>query len=93
MDLNTEEQLEAKDVVVMFTKETGPVDDHAHLLYGNVGSGDGLLFQDGKSQKITWRKTLRTDRTKFFDASGKEVQFNRGQIWIEMLPIGTPVTY
>lgn len=93
MDLETKEQLEAKTVVIMFAKETGPVDDHAHLLYGNVGSGDGILFADGKTQKITWKKTLRTDRTKFFDAAGKEIQFNRGQIWIEMLPIGTAVTY
>jgi len=93
MDLETEEQLEAKNIVVMFAKETGPVDDHAHLLYGNIGSGEGLLFQDGTSQKITWRKTLRTDRTKFFDQKGKEVQLNRGQVWIEMLPTGTSVTY
>jgi hypothetical protein len=92
-DLETKEQLEAKTIVVMFAKETGPVDDHAHLLYGNIGSGEGLLFVDGKAQKITWKKTLRTDRTKFFDSAGKEIQFNRGQIWIEMLPIGTPVKY
>jgi hypothetical protein len=93
MDLNVNEQLEAKSIVIMFAKETGPVDDHAHLLYGNVGTGEGMVFQDGKTQKITWKKTLRTDRTKFFDSAGKEIQFNRGQIWIEMLPIGTAVAY
>ncbi len=93
-DLETKEQLTAKVVVVIFAKETGPVDEHAHLLYQNVGSGDGLLFQDGKATKITWRKDTRNARTKFFDArSGKEVSLNRGQIWIEMLPTGTPVTY
>lgn len=92
-DLETKTQLTAKNVVILFAKETGPVDDHAHLLYNNTGSGDGILFQDGKATKVTWKKALRTDRTKFFDAQGKEISFNRGQIWIEMLPTGTQVTY
>lgn len=92
-DLETDEQLSAKAVVVMFAKETGPVDDHMHLLYENIGSGTGLLFQDGKAEKITWKKEDKSSRTKFFDANGKEIQLNRGSIWIHMLPIGTSVTY
>jgi hypothetical protein len=92
-DLNTKEQLTATAVIIVFAKETGPVDDHAHLLYTNIGSGDGLLFQDGKSIKVSWKKFERTARTKFFDTNGREVLLNKGQIWIEMLPIGTPVAY
>jgi hypothetical protein len=37
-DLETGQQLTAKDVVIIFAKETGPVDEHAHLLYGNIGT-------------------------------------------------------
>jgi len=92
-DLETEEQLQAKAVVVLFAKETGPVDDHMHLLYTNIGSGKGLLFQDGVATKITWQKLDRTARTVFSDESGKEITFTRGQIWVEMVPIGTPVQY
>jgi hypothetical protein len=93
-DLETKEQLTAKAVVIMFVKETGPVDQHAHLLYTNVGSGDGVFFEDGKSTKIVWKKPTRNDRTQFFDAAtNKEMVFTRGQMWIEMLPIGAPVTY
>jgi hypothetical protein len=92
-DLETDEQLTAKAVIVLFAKETGPVDEHAHLLYTNTGTGDAIVFQDGKATKGTWKKPTRTDRTQFFDATGKEMSLNRGQIWIEMLPIGTPVTY
>lgn len=92
-DLETKQQLEAKVVAIIFAKETGPVDTHAHLLYTNTGSGDGLLFQDGKTIKVTWRKPTRTDRTKFFDSTGKEVSLNRGQVWVEMVPIGTQVKY
>jgi hypothetical protein len=92
-DLETKQQLTAHAIVVMFAKETGPVDDHAHLLYTNIGTGDGLLMQDGQVSKITWSKPNRNSRTKFLDAKGKEVLFNKGQLWIEMLPIGTPVSY
>jgi len=93
IDLETEEQLRAKVLVVQFAKETGPVDDHMHLLYQNTGSGTGLLFQDGTVEKITWKKLELTDRTKFYLSNGKEVEFNKGQLWIEMLPTGTIVTY
>ena len=92
-DLESDEQLTAKTVIIQFAKETGPVDDHMHLLYNNTGTGTGLLFEDGKSEKITWEKDDRTSRTKFIGANGKEIQMTRGQIWIHMLPIGTTVTY
>lgn len=93
-DLETKEQLTAKVVAILFAKETGPVDEHAHLLYANSGSGEGLVFQDGKATKAVWKKESRTARTKFFDAStNKEIELTRGQIWIEMLPTGTTVTY
>jgi len=92
-DLVNDEPLTAKAVVVQFAKETGPVDDHMHLLYQNIGSGTGLLFQDGKAEKITWEKAERNSRTKFYTEDKKEVTFTRGQIWIEMLPTGTTVTY
>jgi len=92
MDLETGEQLTAKSIVIVFAKEIGPVDDHAHLLYTNIGSGDGQLLEDGKATKITWKKPTNASRLKFYDSTGKEVSLNRGQIWIEMLPIGTPIT-
>lgn len=93
-DLETKEQLTAKAVVVIFAKETGPVDEHLHLLYNNIGSGDGLLFQDGNATKILWKKDTKDARTKFIDAAtNKEMTLTRGQLWIEMLPTGTAVAY
>lgn len=92
-DLENKEQFRAKVVIVQFAKETGPVDDHAHLLYENIGSGTGFLWQDGREAAITWKKATRIARTKYYDGSGKEVSLNRGKIWIEMLPIGTLIKY
>lgn len=94
MDLETKLQLTAHTVVILFAEETGPVDEHGHLLYANIGSGNSLVFEDGKVIKAVWKKATRDTRTRFYDAStGKEISFNKGQIWIEMLPTGTPVNY
>lgn len=92
-DHNTGEQLIAKNVVVQLVRETGPVDEHKHLLYEVVGKGKMLLFQDGMALAGTWSKTSPASRTKFVLAGGKEVQFNPGVIWIELVPSGNKVIY
>ena len=93
IDLNNQQQITAKVVVVEVAHEPGPIDDLKHLLYQTTGKGDGLIFQNGGTAKVTWEKPNRTARTIFKDAKGKEVEFARGQIWIEVLPSGQTVTY
>jgi len=93
LDFNTKEQLMAKNIVIQFAKEIGPVDEHKHLLYGTTGSGRALIFQDGLVIEGKWAKESRTERTLFFDNRGKEVEFNGGLIWIEVLPATGKVNY
>lgn len=93
IDFNTQEQLVAKNVVVQFTKETGPLDEHKHLIYGTIGNGRALIFQDGLVIEGTWAKKSRTDKTLYYDNGGREVKFNRGPIWIEILPTTGKVNY
>jgi len=93
IDFNTKEQLTAKNVVIQFTQEKGPLDEHKHLLYTTVGTGRALIFQDGLVIEGTWSKKSRTDRTLFYDNKGKEIKFNRGPIWIEILPTTGKVNY
>lgn len=93
IDFNTGEQLSTKNVVIQFVKETRSVDEHLHNLEAVIGTGTGVLFQNGTSTPITWSKANRVSRTIFKDKSGKEVNFVPGQIWVEVLPIGSLVTY
>lgn len=86
-------QLSAKNVVVMFVRETGPVDRNKHMLYTTTGEGKALIFQNGDVIEGTWEKASRESRTKFSDNSGKEVSFVRGVIWIEAVPAGNSVDY
>lgn len=97
-DLNTNQQLLAKNVVIVFTT-MGIADDGyleeghgSHFLYGTKGTGKVKFLLDGKVVDGTWAKKTRVDRTRFFDNIGKELKLNRGLTWIEVLPIGSPVT-
>jgi hypothetical protein len=93
IDLETKQQLAAKNVVIQFDKETVGVDEHAHLLYATIGSGKALVFMDGKAIVGTWKKPTRTARTIYYDDKGKEVQFNPGLIWIENMDVSVKVSY
>jgi len=92
-DLNNEEQLIAKVVVVQFMREKGPINELKHLLYTTTGTGKAIVFQDGQATQATWSKAKRQERTIFKDSKGKEIKFNRGPIWIEIVPLGKEVNY
>lgn len=95
LDLNTNKQITAKNVVVLFMNETN-VDDgymnNEHLEYNNIGSGKALVFRDGKEIQGTWKKTSRTARTMLYDENGNPVVFDRGPIWFEAQSLNSVVT-
>ncbi len=92
-DLDTQKQLSASNVIVQFTKEEGPLDDHKHMFYYVIGEGTGLYFHDGLAQEVKWKKAKQTDRTMFYDLTGKEIIFTPGQFWVSILPTGNKVIY
>ncbi len=95
IDLNTNKQLSAKNVVVLFMTEERANDGYegnAHLIYGTEGQGDMILFQDGKKIEGTWSKKNRESQFKLKDLKGQEIKFNRGTIWFSILPVGVKVT-
>lgn len=93
IDFNTGDQLSTKNLVIQYAKETRSVDEHGHLLYDVVGSGKGVLFQNGTKIDLTWAKANRISRTIFKTSDGKEVNFVPGMVWVEILPIGNTVNY
>jgi len=95
LDKNTNKPLEAKNIIVMFAKESPANDGYpgGHILYKNIGTGDGILFQNGQALPLTWSKKDVTSHTIFTNEKGAEISLVRGKIFVEVLPIGNKVTY
>lgn len=95
-DLNVDQQLTAKNVIIQSATERSANDGYPgdiHLLYGTIGKGEALIFKDGQAIEGSWGKASRLARTIFYDEKGKEVKFNPGRIWISVLPVGNQVDY
>lgn len=89
IDRNINKQLTAKNIVILLMQESSANDgyeNNVHLLYKTKGSGKAIVFKDGKEIKATWAKSGRTARIIVKDTAGKEIEFNRGLIWFEILP-------
>ncbi len=96
IDLDNKQQLSPTNVVVQFEKEANANDGYpgnVHMLYGTIGTGKALFFQDGGVTEGKWIKASRLGRSKYVDSKGLEIQFDKGQIWIQTVPEGSKVTY
>lgn len=96
LDKNNGQQIESKNVIVVFMDESTARDGYTagqHLLYKTTGEGEVIVFLDGKAIEGKWRKKSASDRMRFFDPKGNEISLNRGQTFIEVLPKGNTVDY
>lgn len=94
VDLNNNEQLKAKNIVVLFMRESRANDGYEgnlHLLYGTTGSGKAVIFQDGKEIEGKWAKKNRVSPLLITDDRGQEVEFNPGLTWFSVLPLEAPL--
>lgn len=86
-DKVTDAQLSPKTVVIMHADRVTSASDgtqQSHVV--TTGTGAAEIYLDGKEIKGTWKRASLSDRTRFYDEAGKEVVFNRGQIWVSVLP-------
>ena len=95
LDKNREKQLTFKNIIIVFADETSANDGYegGHLLYDIIGSGEGILFQNGNAEKITWKKPDEESMMKFYNKSGSEIELVAGKDFIEILPLGNKVVY
>jgi len=93
LDKNTGKQLETKNVVIVFAKESPANDGDGHILYQLTGEGEALVFQNGEAISGFWSRKNNNELIRFFDKSGKEISMIRGQVFVEILPTGNKVSY
>lgn len=93
-DLNNKQQIAAKNVVILFMRESRANDGYEgnlHLLYGTKGTGNAKVFQDGEEIDATWTKKNRTSRLILKDKRGQGIEFNPGLIWFSVVSPDTDV--
>lgn len=91
-DQDSGKQIEPK-VIIALIMGFGIHADGIHSVYNNVGSGEALIFQDGKMTTATWNKPSDTGSLELKDPEGKSVQLNAGQTWITAIQSASRVTY
>ena len=95
IDPANNKQVYARNIVVMFQAISNDYLDASgiqRIQIGNIGSGNAIVFKEGKAITGTWKKTSATDLTRFFDSAGNEIPLVRGEIFIQSVPPGTAVT-
>lgn len=87
-------QLIANNIVIQEVNRTATVTriNENGWTMDTIGSGNAKIVHDGKVTEVTWKKTDRNSRTKFFGKDANEIQFNPGVTWYEIVPPGTAVT-
>lgn len=96
-DAVTGNQLAPKNIVVMYVNYYSSDDGEEYGLGGTdimelVGEGKAVVLRDGVAVEGRWLKPSESGRTVFLDAGGSPIRFNRGQIWIEIIPASWDIT-
>lgn len=90
IDKNSGEALVARTVAVVYIPESPANDGYpgGHRIYKTVGTGQGVVFEEGKAVSVTWKKPSDKDQIRLYTKNGKELSFIRGKIWFSILPKG-----
>lgn len=94
IDKATNEQLKTKVFVVQTVpmRQTLTSINETSFIFSDMGSGRATVYQDGLKIDGKWKKSSQKERTRFYDSADKEITFDRGPMWIEVVPPGTDVT-
>jgi len=95
MDAATNEQIKAKNVVVLKVKiDTSFKDGRYGFIPRTVliDSGIAWVCVDGKRVKGTWSKTSQTGPITLTDEAGMPIKLSAGNTWIELMPTNGSIT-
>ena len=90
IDAGTNQQISPKSVVVLVMPFSI---DGKYSVYGTIGSGQAIVFQDGVATTASWVKSDNAAQFSFTDAGGKALALNPGQTWITAVGDASKVTY
>ncbi len=92
IDANNKKQISAKNLIIQKTNISS-IDKEDRKKIKIIGKGEAIIFLDGKTIKATWKKNNKENRTRYFDKNNKEIKFNRGATWVEIIDQKTPINF
>lgn len=92
-DSNNGSDIRAKNVAVIRVPAEDYEPEKGRLILDVAGTGQAYIFIDGEKIEGTWEKENRTARTLFYDQDEKEVEFNRGNTWVVVVPGDRAISY
>ena len=87
MDASNNTQITAKNIIIQTVKRSPVVTkiNESGWAMETTGSDKAVIIKDGTKIDGAWKKDNDNSRTRFYDAAGTEVSFNRGVTWIEVI--------
>jgi hypothetical protein len=87
-------QVAAANVVVLLVErvDTGHTDVAGSPVpsFELIGSGDALLFRNGKVIEGTWERDSEEEAAQLMDRRGDEITLSPGTTWVELFPTDAP---
>ena len=68
-------------VLIAMKINNGRASDGYHTNYQTIGSGEAIVFQEGKAMAVEWHKDSENSPL-YFKKDGKNFEFISGQKWI-----------
>nr|WP_162990870.1 DUF3048 domain-containing protein [Maliibacterium massiliense] len=84
-DKETGQQVQVRNIIVQHTTQSNYPNAGLLLNIKTTGEGKATYFMGGKTFEGTWKCAGGGEPTKFYDASGNEVQLLPGNTWIQVL--------
>ena len=91
IDALTNQQIEVKNVIIQFVPKKKILDQEGRIELKLIGTGKTLIFRNGKEIVGKWKKRNAEARTIFYDKNNNEIEFKRGNIWVEIVPVDKKV--
>ena len=95
VDEATGRRVAPKNVVIMFVRFGSLNDGHPskrRLEANFVGSGRAFVATNGRTIAAQWVKPSLTAPTRFVDGAGNPIPLTVGQTFVQVLPVGSPVS-
>ena len=93
IDENTNGNIRTKNLIVQKVPAEGFENEKGRIILDVAGEGEAFIFIDGEKIVGKWKKENRTSRTYYYDQKDNEIEFNRGNTWVEVVPGDRAITY